>query len=518
MKFVVISSDGILPKSATSTCFLRVDRWDDWRKFRTQFEVSVFDRNGVLHDLGYVKIGRAGLKPGPIVEPGVRAPELPEEFSQLPPGYFSLGQKENYYETLSTLDADERAAILMGLRDLAANPSALESVRNEPVVYDSLLRFVTFQTVATRFHRLVTGDATLTKYRFEYVFPPSQNGLAEPVKATFEVIPNAMPPTNVHVIIGRNGVGKTRFMQGLARSLLGYSEDSEGDAVGKLSFVSQFDTLEEGPGFSGLVLLSFSAFDDHELPEPRARISATAVGLRAYDSETNSVTTRNPSQLADEFVSSFSGCRRGLRRERWVRAVTQLYNDPVFSDADPLQLLSYDDESWSDPVRRYFKKRLSSGHKIVLLSITKLVELVDERTLVLLDEPEGHLHPPLLAAYIRSVSELLTSRNGVAIVATHSPVVLQEVPAACVWMLERNGHVSAVSRPSLQTFGENVGRLSREVFGLEVTHSGFHRLLRTEADRSGSFEELLDRFGGELGAEGSAIARGMMLRREDGAI
>jgi predicted ATP-dependent endonuclease of OLD family len=51
----------------------------------------------------------------------------------------------------------------------------------------------------------------------------------------------------------------------------------------------------------------------------------------------------------------------------------------------------------------------------VLLTITRLVETVEERTLVLLDEPEAHLHPPLLSAFVRSLSDLLINRNGVAI-------------------------------------------------------------------------------------------------------
>jgi predicted ATP-dependent endonuclease of OLD family len=69
---------------------------------------------------------------------------------------------------------------------------------------------------------------------------------------------------------------------------------------------------------------------------------------------------------------------------------------------------------------------MSSGHAIVLLTITRLVATVEEKTLVLLDEPESHLHPPLLSAFIRALSDLLYDRNGVAIIATHSPVVLQE--------------------------------------------------------------------------------------------
>ncbi|MFD7630846.1 AAA family ATPase [Streptomyces sp. NPDC059851] len=69
-----------------------------------------------------------------------------------------------------------------------------------------------------------------------------------------------------------------------------------------------------------------------------------------------------------------------------------------------------------------------------------LIEHVAERSLVLIDEPESHLHPPLLASFIQTLSRLLTERNGVAVVATHSPpVVLQEVPRSCVYKLSGGG-------------------------------------------------------------------------------
>ena len=95
---------------------------------------------------------------------------------------------------------------------------------------------------------------------------------------------------------------------------------------------------------------------------------------------------------------------------------------------------------------RQIYRGLSSGHKIVLLSITKLVENMEEKTLVLMDEPEAHLHPPLLAAFVRALSDLLINRNGVAIIATHSPVVLQEVPRSCVWKIVRHGRAEGEER------------------------------------------------------------------------
>ena len=157
----------------------------------------------------------------------------------------------------------------------------------------------------------------------------------------------------------------------------------------------------------------------------------------------------------------------------------------------------------------------SSGHKIVLLTLTRLVELVDQRTLVVIDEPEAHLHPPLQSAFVRALSELLTERNAVALLATHSPVMLQEIPKECVWLLFRSGDFPESERPQIETFGENVGVLTSEVFRLEVSESGFHTLLRRATERADTFEAVLNSFGNHLGAEGRAVARAMWRSRDN---
>jgi hypothetical protein len=144
-----------------------------------------------------------------------------------------------------------------------------------------------------------------------------------------------------------------------------------------------------------------------------------------------------------------------------------------------------------------------------------LVEAVEERTLVLLDEPEAHLHPPLLSAFVRALSDLLINRNGVAIIATHSPVVLQEVPRNCAWKVRRTGQKVEAERPEIETFGENVGVLTREVFGLEVSHSGFHKMLRDAVAEGATYDDILARFGRELGGEAKAILRALISARPD---
>ena len=146
--------------------------------------------------------------------------------------------------------------------------------------------------------------------------------------------------------------------------------------------------------------------------------------------------------------------------------------------------------------------------------VVRLIELVEEKTLVIMDEPEEHLHPPLVSALIRALSNLLTYRNGVGIVATHSPVIVQEVPKDCVWILRRVGEELIAERPEIETFGENLGILTSEIFGYEVTNSGFHTMIQNSVEKYSSYKKAMKYFQGELGNEGKAILRSLMYEKE----
>ncbi|WP_027834870.1 AAA family ATPase [Maritalea myrionectae] len=516
MFFKVIENWSEVPADAKDQAFLLVDSWDDWFSFQTMFTLWVFDEESKRHRVGSVKIGQIGLRAsGRSVEPApdVRTPDLEQTFDGLDDRFFSLGQEEDYYETLNSLSRSQRQRVLIGLRDCAYDLEIFAAVRSEEVMEMSLLRGVNPTSVKGRLHRLSHGDATLTEYKFNYMFPVQNEGI-EPPSIRFEVFPESRPPTNVHVLIGRNGVGKTRCMRGIALALLGREHEADDDAVGEIIE----DAAEDEWSFAGLVVTSFSAFDDAPiLPSPDDAIRCEQVGLlewRTDEYNKDFVSRKTPLDLAQDFTESFALCRQGLRSERWLSAVKTLEADDLFAEANVPALLEMDDDGWSEAAFSLYR-RLSSGHAIVLLTITKLVELVDERTLVLLDEPEGHLHPPLLSAFIRALSDLLVKRNGVAIVATHSPVVLQEVPKSCAWKLRRSGAVSVVERPVIETFGENVGVLTREVFGFEITKSGFHRML-DDAIRGGglNYEQTVDYFGGQLGAEARAVVRALASERD----
>ena len=480
--------------------------WDDWFKFSTLFDVTYIDADGQRHTIGGTKIGKFGLKPAGREEerrPGYRMPKPPDQFDRLSEEFFSLGQDTSYYEALTAVGSTFREYFLRAINDLAYDSELLGRAEIEQVTRVSLLREVPLATVRDQFRRLAYGGARLTEYNF--VFRYRHHKGAEPIEVGFSVDPNSKTPSNIHVVIGRNGVGKSTFLNAFARAMVLGPRD-EGDEA------------RSGPRhqISNVVSVSFSAFDAFEpisVPQDRTKgVTYRYVGLKKVSSKKDESTApKDDAALSREMTLSAKVCLVGARKPRLERALRLLESDPIFANADLADLMhsAGDDHEALDELPIIFKK-LSSGHKIVLLTVTKLVETVEEKTLVLLDEPEAHLHPPLLSAFVRALSDLLTNRNGMAVVATHSPVVLQEVPSDCVWKLQRSGNALAAERPQIETFGENVGTLTDEIFGLEVTATGFHKMLADAAIQSHSYEEALARFDGKLGEEGRAILRAMI--------
>lgn len=511
MIFDVISNTNRIPEGTRSKIFLIEDNWDDWFTYNTLYSLYFCDENGDKSFIGGVKIGQFGM-----IKDQRRA-HIPVEFEQLGEEFFSLGQDDSYYENLNKLGQEFREQVLSGLHDVTLDRDLLMRALEEDVMKTSLLRSVSLATVNGQFHRLARGGVRLSQYEFKYTYMPKKEGRlkSSPVTLSFIVEPESMPPTNIHVLIGRNGVGKTHLLNYMTQSLV----DNSSNTYEFGSFEEVLNSSPNGSLFANLVSVTFSAFDSFEpLPESRDKskgMQYSYVGLkkRGIAQDGKPLPPKSPANLATEFANSVFFCIKGARLLRWRRALEILDADPIFHDANIAELPDIEQgNEIKDAARKLFGK-LSSGHKIVLLTITRLVETAEERTLVLLDEPEAHLHPPLLSAFVRTLSDLLINRNGVAIIATHSPVVLQEVPQSCVWKIHRSGANVKAERPNIETFGENVGILTREIFGLEVTHSGFHKLLDDMVKEGGDFQEVLSRFNQNLGGEARAIANSLIANR-----
>ncbi len=497
--------------SVNNAIVLALDYWNDWFTYTTMYTMYYYGPEGNRKTIGSVKIGEAGISQG--------RPSVPEQFEKLEENFFSLGQSDEYYSMLSSLGGDVRDEILSALNDIAYDNALYWKFKGEAVMYNSLMRDVSQTTVLGQYNRLANGMSRLSQYDFFYELKSRYEG-GDSINLHFEVHPESKPPSNVHVIIGRNGVGKTHLLTNMVKSILA----NDG------SFYEKRDGEENKDAqriFAGLIFVSFSAFDyDIPIENPNKDelfgIKYDYVGLKKLNEEHGNLVNKRVEDLTEEFVETLKSCLANSKMNLWKKIIGVLNSDPIFKENSISELLIEDTDqmiSKKDKVDHIVQKAklifkdLSSGHKIVLLTLSSLIARVEERTLVVMDEPEVHLHPPLLAAFTRAVSELLINRNGVAIVATHSPVVLQEVPKECVWKIRRYGISVLAERLQIESFGENLGTLTSEVFRHEVTESGVYRMLRENVDKFDSFEEIMQEFQCHLGHEAQVFLRVLLAQK-----
>jgi predicted ATPase len=509
-----------MPDSGKNMAYLHIDYWNDY-SFVTMFNMLIHDEDGLLHDIGQIKIGFKGQTTRISTYS-----KLPDSFENVSNEFFSLGQSVDFYKNMAALPNSIGKEVLLALRDIVVQPELIEKIKEEDVFKTSLLRIVSLSVIKGQYARVLEGKAELTDFNFRFVRPETEN-LGQ-IDLSFDVKVSSEPNTNIHAVIGRNGVGKTTLLNGMIEAI---TNRQSADAK---FFYSDWGLEKEisDDFFSSLVSVSFSAFDPFIPPQEQSNPAKGTcyfyIGLK--DPE-NSGRHRTINNLQDDCVKALISCfYQPKKTERWLNAISKLGSDENFASMRLEQLeniyrdISHttnetppDPDTFREKYREaviQFLSRMSSGHAVVLLTVTRLVATVEEKTLVLLDEPESHLHPPLLSAFLRSLADLLHDRNGLAIMATHSPVVLQEIPRSCVWKIYRVCKDVTVSRPTLETFGENVGVLTSEVFSLEVERSGFHDLLAESVETGRTYEEIVAGYNNQLGFEGRAILRALVANRD----
>lgn len=493
--------------------YLVQNDWDDFG-FKTSFDMYSHSFDGAFYYFGLVKIGCLGQDLGytsneinKLFETGV--------FSGLPRGFFSLGQDVGYYIMLNKVDRSCREFISRGIGDLIDNNDLMIGCRSEPVFLDSLTRNVSDFVIKNQFKRVLSGYAVLDNFEFKYI--DRVEGSDDFVEMDFNVIAESKPSTNVHVLIGRNGAGKTTLLNNMLMAIVNPSSNSS------RSFVDGYYNLPKKISddyFTKVVSVSFSAFDKFLPPSDNfSGVKHFYIGMKKKSEGEYCFLNKNKIDLASDFVDHLRACfNQSRKKDDWMKLIKMFDYDNNFSEVSSVLKGDADEHDFYERVMTLMMN-ISSGHLIILLILTELVNTVEERTLVLMDEPESHLHPPLLSAFMRAISSLLHDRNGVAIVATHSPVVLQEVPKSCVSKITRlDSNVTNISRLERETFGEGVGILTREVFGLDISKSGFHELIENSVRSGGSFEDILSQYDGQLGTEAKIMLMSLVKHRDAGGV
>lgn len=151
---------------------------------------------------------------------------------------------------------------------------------------------------------------------------------------------------------------------------------------------------------------------------------------------------------------------------------------------------------------------LSSGQSILAHFVTALLAWIEPNSIVLFDEPETHLHPNAVAYLFNVLTSVLENHDSFAIIATHSPIVLQEIPRKRAIVFEREGNITTARPLGLESFGESISELTRHVFETNEIPTLYRRILRNLANEE-SLEETMERFedGLSMNAQAYLIAQ-----------
>jgi hypothetical protein len=421
---------------------IRLERrsWDDGG-YKTLFEVAlVADDETQL--LGTTK----------ILQLGEKQTTLPHDFERLPESYCSLGQSPQYDREASAIEQRWGLDITHALRDVRRlSDTDHQECISRPGFQTSLARFAPARFLyASKFG----GIPRALRVDLRVELP----GFDAPHVLTLDLDPDRLLG-RVAVIIGENGTGKTRFLDAVARALSGI--EPRWIAGGT-------------PSISRVIALSCNAFDQFLIPTPIIEGSYFYVGLR---SRTGMIDVKT---AANSIARAFSDNTRDGSLHPHADRI-QLWRDVM----SLIGLRSLTD-SIEEPDFELRLARLGAGLKFACYTLTRLVTVIEPRSFVLFDEPENHTHPRLLSTMMRALHEILERFESFALVASHSPLVAQEIPAKQVHTLQcfEDGYPKFTT-PVDETFGASLGELLRKVFGIDYQERNFELLVRELVQRHG---------------------------------
>lgn len=286
-------------------------------------------------------------------------------------------------------------------------------------------------------------------------------------------------PKRIAIIIGENGVGKSQTLRQIANSIV----------KGKGGFVESEteNRLEIGR------LLAFASVSDGGVTFPKNNIKNPHAWYRFF-SLGREGSSRNGGNINDLIVQLSRSEERIGEQSRWdifLDAIDllnpkELYLSCISNDEKVIRihdLMDYSEDRRlrlhsivninSEPKRLIDGKlyRLSSGEISFLRFFAQLSLSIENGTLLLLDEPETHLHPSFINKFSAMLDVILSQTGSAAIIATHSVYFVREVFKEQVTVLRRKDGCIIAEKPRLSTFGADVGNISYFVFGeSEPTH------------------------------------------------
>lgn len=523
------------------------DNWDDYG-YKTSFGVSC-RIDGQIVDLGAIRLLIANDSTSHIALDRLRASGWDGNFPAPGIDYISVPSEITFYQQLKAHLGGERAfeiaralrdasflvrnldQIALGLVDTEGFRDSLQRERGSVAAYLDGWKILENQAIAVQ--------------NFEFRF---QDVFRETSTLALNFASDSLLPHDINVLIGPNGVGKSRVLHQMVAAWIkpqdgecGFAEQPNLSQVVVVSYspFERFPVDMEGVKVQDKDVYQYFGFRgrsgdstdgkprrirlSHEFP--KANAAQSLIACLADDKKFRVITdwARKVSTMEEVLRTAFQFDFAAVEIEpnRRVRSLYSEFNEvegatsidvgdsryvPVASHnvnhVDAARLL---DACITKSGVSFFRDglpiELSSGQRLFAYIVINLLGVIRRNSLVLIDEPELFLHPTLEIQFVEMLKEILASFNSKALLATHSEVVVREVPADCVHVFQRTEDGLIVSHPPFQTFGGDIQRISSYVFGDNIVSKPFEKWIAQKLEEFGSADALIEAIGDSLNEE-----------------
>ncbi|MDM0032848.1 AAA family ATPase [Variovorax sp. J22P271] len=431
-----------------------------------------------------------------------------------------LPDMESYRRLVQILDADDATEALTAVNDLVAlnefdsTGEILEIATQSEVFALSFMRssdsYFAYKNAGQLLRGLSSESTGILSPSLAIRFQLPGRGNEHDLKFNFDHAADL--PKRIAVIIGKNGVGKSQTLGRIVRAAIDGNETLTDGTEGGRPLINR--------------ILAFAPTNEAESVFPTDKRKRPRIWYQRYSMNRSRRSRRND-YVSDLIVQVARSTQTIASKSRWeifteaLNAIAAPWQINLVTKASsatyvPLAGLPNGPEQRvlarfasidvkKEPARVVGKEGypLSSGEISFLKFAAQASLHIENGSLLLLDEPETHLHPNFISRFVSLLDSLLESTGSSAIIATHSAYFVREVFREQVTVLSVDSEdMVRVQRPKLRTFGADVGAISYFVFGEDepsrLAGEVERRLLATNLAWSHIYEQYKDELSLEM--------------------